>query len=436
MQDSEREELVQALSDLFITGAAGITNRLADANETESRKNILHTEKSRDESFLAKWTHSDSTVEAALRDCAARIIKLSNTLPFYVREDKGLASLPIIELDKQTSNELRYSEDPVEWVMAYILRPLLLWHFKRLTKVSHAQKRDSNIFAKEVVELSLATTHRYIIKVSMIGLRTRKSDSIIVSNGESSLKIENKSKSSHGGPSTSLMTIYENKYRYKEFPIDEARSELNLLLLALQLHGFHADCQGEASLYLKQGEMYWENVDMVREQMLIESEHYSISQSQLKEIAISFQSLRERGYDLAVPTSSAGLSFRHFALGMSREDYADAFLDFMIALEALLLPSNDYQGEISYRFRLHGALYLEQEPQKRTEVYKTLKKLYETRSRLVHADKRNGYPTEDELENSCSIVKEFARKGLLIALQNEFPTANFFLKLLLGVSEE
>jgi hypothetical protein len=68
------------------------------------------------------------------------------------------------------------------------------------------------------------------------------------------------------------------------------------------------------------------------------------------------------------------------------------FLDFAIALEAALLSG--MEDELSYRFRLYGALFLRDELSP-TETFDRLKNMYRFRSSLVHGNKSKKMKAED-----------------------------------------
>ena len=90
-----------------------------------------------------------------------------------------------------------------------------------------------------------------------------------------------------------------------------------------------------------------------------------------------------------------------FTLGCGRVDQADRLIDFVVALEALLLPYDKEarNSNLSYRFSLHGAFFLAEAPLERRTVFEGLKKLYDTRSRLVHG---GGYPDPAEtMADAC-----------------------------------
>lgn len=66
------------------------------------------------------------------------------------------------------------------------------------------------------------------------------------------------------------------------------------------------------------------------------------------------------GYNVSEPKSPRELALHRFHLGNARSNAVDAVLDFVIALESMLLPfdADARHAELGYRFRLHGARYL------------------------------------------------------------------------------
>lgn len=131
------------------------------------------------------------------------------------------------------------------------------------------------------------------------------------------------------------------------------------------------------------------------------------------------------GRKIAEPATPQDLALRRFAVGCGREDPLDALLDLVIALEALLLPYDRQArtSDLSYRFRLHGALYLSDDRQDRTTVWDQLSDLYNIRSRAVHGSK---YPQHGEAREWGAVARQLASKGLLKAVHDGFPKATDF----------
>jgi len=112
----------------------------------------------------------------------------------------------------------------------------------------------------------------------------------------------------------------------------------------------------------------------------------------------------------------------HYAIERQRSD--DRILDFVIALEAILL-ANLEGAELSYRFALRAAWLLAQDVEQRGATFNAYRAAYNVRSKIAHGaalsakDLRiNGKTvTEEEFANH---VESLAREALLKSL--ELPT--------------
>jgi hypothetical protein len=131
------------------------------------------------------------------------------------------------------------------------------------------------------------------------------------------------------------------------------------------------------------------------------------------------------------PTSAHELALHRFTTALARDSYADGALDFTIALEALLLPydENARRGDLGYRFRVHGAHYLSERADERPETAKHLSRIYEMRGRLVHGAK---YPDRVQIRAVHDLAYDFARRGLLRAVREDFPTGAMFNQMVLS----
>jgi hypothetical protein len=79
------------------------------------------------------------------------------------------------------------------------------------------------------------------------------------------------------------------------------------------------------------------------------------------------------------------LPLRRLVDGFSRTRFDDKIVDYAIGLEALLLGDSN-QGELSYRFRLRGAMILGEVGEDRHQALKDFKDFYDARSAIVHGN--------------------------------------------------
>lgn len=131
-------------------------------------------------------------------------------------------------------------------------------------------------------------------------------------------------------------------------------------------------------------------------------------------------------YNLEDPCRPCEIAVKRFLMGCTRDDAGDALVDFVVALEALLLPGRS-ESETSYRFRLHGAHVLATAPTERQNTYDRLKAVCNARSSLVHGGRPRGQAHE-----AMNDARTPARRGLLKAINGTFPDAVYFDRLLLS----
>jgi hypothetical protein len=79
------------------------------------------------------------------------------------------------------------------------------------------------------------------------------------------------------------------------------------------------------------------------------------------------------------------------------------------------------KADQAHRFSVNGARYLV-DAERRRDAYDTLKRLYDTRSKLVH-----GGMVKGDLKSERDSARRFACLGLSKALFNGWPTADDFI---------
>lgn len=154
-----------------------------------------------------------------------------------------------------------------------------------------------------------------------------------------------------------------------------------------------------------------------------------LTQSMFEEVCHTADRLEE--YSLEAPQKPSDLALHRFNLGNGRSDPADSLVDFVVALEALLLPFDvaTRSGDLSYRFRVHGALFIAETVAARRETFRTLREAYTIRSRLVHG---GDFPARAEILAWGAKAQKLTAQGLLRAVLEEFPDAAVFNRLVLG----
>ena len=107
---------------------------------------------------------------------------------------------------------------------------------------------------------------------------------------------------------------------------------------------------------------------------------------------------------------------RRLSLGIGRKSLEDRLIDYMIGLEALYL--SDGNQELSFRLSLRMSFLLRTDPKERKETYKFAKKMYQTRSNIVHGNKYS------LIENDISKLEGLLRESLKLCIldKNYFST--------------
>ncbi|MDF1537677.1 MAG: HEPN domain-containing protein [Candidatus Thorarchaeota archaeon] len=103
--------------------------------------------------------------------------------------------------------------------------------------------------------------------------------------------------------------------------------------------------------------------------------------------------------------SNLSVALRRFKFGQERIEYEDKLIDFMIALESLLLHETN---ELSYRLSLRTAVFIGSDSQERDAIFKQVKLAYEIRSKIVHGVER--VKISKELNKSSENIRSLTRK--------------------------
>lgn len=115
------------------------------------------------------------------------------------------------------------------------------------------------------------------------------------------------------------------------------------------------------------------------------------------------------------PTSREDVALHRFALGASRSERVDSLVDYVIALEASLLPRMG--TEVSFRFRILGAAFIASSVSQRKELATRLAAVYTGRSNLVHGSKFS-LPETAELAKDA---RRLAELTLMKCLEEGWP---------------
>ncbi len=402
---------------------------------------------------IAPWLSNAELAQVSR--CAAELAESAReTLPFWAVF--GGRPLPVFTAAQNITETPPpiYASDPGGWVARFVLLPALQYHLAALPSITDVNEASASAFAEEVLRVAHDDRLRYRLIVPLNGLALDPPDGQFTADHVSLRPVSDAERGEwldeRGGMSQAFMQAGDIAFPEVAAEFEESSQRdvafeaepgpVTPLVGALQLHGRWV----AGRFYRVQSEPPW--LLPARQQLpltvpgiiggrsILTAEGFATSIATARVLA---------GYGIVQPRSSKDLALHRFFAGVARQGVSDflpggadrnatdAVLDFAIALEALLLPydENARHGDLSYRFRMHGAHFLADEAGQRAALARKLSKIYEVRSRLVHGDK---YPSSDEIKTARDDARELARRGLLRAVLGGFPTAAAFNQMILG----
>ena len=118
------------------------------------------------------------------------------------------------------------------------------------------------------------------------------------------------------------------------------------------------------------------------------------------------------------PETREEVALHRFLLGAAEGNAADGLIDYVIALEALLLPERS-EGELRFRLALFGAHYVGHSLDERRRLFRNFQTVYDVRSGLVHGAKRSSH---DEIQAAVRLARHLAAAVMLKGLDTGWPT--------------
>ena len=333
-----------------------------------------------------------------------------------------------------------FGTDPGGWVARCIVLPALQAHLVALSGLAHADSVNALAFADDVIRVAHDDRLRYRETALIGGIDLDSVDgdefrdrNVTVRRISEDEQVEWLKKSSYTrvlegeDPPTAVLEVRSDAPRDLNEP--EWHDVTSILVAALQINGHRIT----GSIATENVEPNWLFRVVSRNQLTLPlTTRGRLEQLSKDDIMSFFNTARIlKDFNIVEPRSVRDLALHRFVSGCARELPADALIDFAIALESLLLPydANARRGDLSYRFRIHGAHYLAADVPDRNEVFKQLRNIYDTRSRLVHGAK---YPSEAETIATRDAAYDLARRGLRKAVYEGFPTAEVFQQMALG----
>ena len=136
---------------------------------------------------------------------------------------------------------------------------------------------------------------------------------------------------------------------------------------------------------------------------------------------------------------------RRFNAAMDRVSWDDAIIDHLIAAEALFLRdagSPEDRGELGYRLSLRAATLLEEEPERRAELFKFMRAAYAQRSYIAHggpsrekikvSGRTQEVPINEFVEELSGVIRKALQQAILMYTKDStFATSEYWDSLIL-----
>ena len=213
----------------------------------------------------------------------------------------------------------------------------------------------------------------------------------------------------------------------------EQRSSARLVL-ALQLLGFQVTGPGNGLSWTEPGPRRVDFPTVVMPKIFADRSPQTlteVNQVDLDHAVIVAQKIPAGCFE--DPTDKKSVALHRFSLATAHLQDSEALIDYTVALEALLLPSDMEKTETGLRFRLTGARYLSSSPAERRAVHDALKRIYDARSNLVHGGQPKGVTRDPQALSELRLTaRNLAAKGIVKALETHWPTAKEFEESLLS----
>jgi hypothetical protein len=379
---------------------------------------------------------SRNTTSEVLGSASQIVNSFRDHLPFFSPFEGKSWILVTAASDRGASSSPKFEDNEAEWTARHLILPALWEHLAKLPSLKTASKSVARSFASDVLAVAKADDMRYKLTIPLSGI-TAKSHIV-----------------SPQGPILRRLSPQEQGRLFSDWSIATTNFGTALPLVALELtirtgRGTHnPDPRELVSKWLCALFLNAYDVAGYRAQLCSDptwalptsmniplslppyiTAWAGVSSSKFAKITETVRRLER--YSVNDPHSEHDLALHRFSSGVARSNHVDGVLDFVIALESLLLPfdENARRGDLGYRFRIHGAHLLSATKSERRQNARRLSDLYNLRSRLVHG---SSYPSAADIEAGWNSAKEFARRGLYRAVMDRFPTAEQFNRMTLG----
>lgn len=394
---------------------------------------------------LMTWPGFSEELKNSTLDLAADFAAtFTETLPFFASQFGSFRSW--IGLQPGQSD---FKSEPNFWITEQIIIPAIVEYLRDLDSLAAADSAKAARIADDALYLAASTKLEAVSYLPVYGINTQ-ADPLVSGDisvraltplergaiwSQSSVSVPEPWDVIYSARLTTLIPshIIEVKTTSPRMEYPQTGTHYQAVLCAFYLHGYPLAGRGMMTSSAAPAWTGFGRIGTPIQLPSLQRGRKDLDQEQLNEVWRTLTKLRN--YNFGQPLSPRDLSLHRFVLGSGRESATDSLLDFTIALECLFLPydPSTRQGELAYRFRLHGAHYIATSKSERREVWKQLRDLYDTRSRLVHGAE---YPTTEEVATKVATARNLAEQALLKAVRSHFPRVEEFNAMILGETSQ
>ena len=321
--------------------------------------------------ILGEWRIDPDWSSAAFL-LAAQAASVSTDPPCSERGYSSFAA----ELLGLKPEVFRYHDDPPRWLVENILVPASVHYIKSLPTAESGDEAAAAAIATEIVEQLSGGRQGTRLTIAVAGVETTgviSADGLTLRplSGTERGELLSQTTGQYQGSLPPLAATYlkgdlpthllqADEWHPNDVEHPAAASLYPpMLLAAFALHGFWLAGIGASALTMLPE---WRVLGLGSGPLAMApwaTSTRSIAESDLPRVATTLNKLRR--FDLREPRNSQDLALHRFSLGCNRDNAVDGLLDLVIALESLLLPYDEdaRHGDLSFRFRLHGALWIE-----------------------------------------------------------------------------
>jgi hypothetical protein len=321
-----------------------------------------------------------------------------------------------------------FAERPTEWISKVLLRSVRWRYLTSLASLGEADSQLAHVIARDLIQLLDGDEIAFVSMLPLGGLRVPErlevdnavlrpiapDEYLALREDEPFLLEENVLRFARRFEFHDERAVLEVRERRPKLARDDGDvSGIRSVVLALQLLGFDPKGEGQAVTF----------TEPFRFGGLRGSPVVLATRGQRRDIAradlaatVELARRIPKGV-FHSPRAQAEVALARFQTAVVERSHADAVVDYVIALEAMLLPG--VRDELRYRFGLCGAWFLGADRADRLRLADEFRDLYDARSAIVHGTP----PAAHRLEPLGASARRLCALTLTKALREGFPTA-------------